>query len=112
MFFHNQNRRPPPFCEFFVVFLLFTAPAFQLLLSRNGVANLAKPLEINKARNVVLTRESRDQLLAMLKQPALQIIRDADVEHPRRAGEDVHVIIVHAHYETEETLRQAQGDNR
>jgi hypothetical protein len=70
---------------------LFAPPGFDLLLSSDGVPNIAEYFQMHESKNSVPLRKSRNQPLSMLDQPTLDIACHAGVEISRPAGQNVNV---------------------
>lgn len=70
---------------------LFAAPSFNLFLALNRVPNIAKGLIINKPRDVVPSRKSRNILPLVLQNPALEMIRHAGIEDTSCAAQNIYV---------------------
>ncbi len=76
---------------------LLAPPAFDFFLARDCRANVAKHFMVHQPEDAVTLRKSRHRAVAVLFQPAFEIVRYADVEIARAAGEDVDAVgAVHA----------------
>ena len=69
-----------------------TAPAFELLFTGDGVANVGEGLEINEFGRVVLRAEAGEELLFVLRDAGFEIAGDAGVEDAGGAGHDIDVV--------------------
>src|SRR5947208_12224687 len=75
--------------------LACTHAAFELLLAGDGVANIAKLLEVNQPRDVVPAREAGGETELVLIHASREVVGDARVQHSRATRHDVHVVSVH-----------------
>jgi hypothetical protein len=73
---------------------LFTAPALDFFLSRDGVANVPESLEVDQTKDPVAGCEARNEPLAMFEQSAFEIVGYAGVEVSRSTGENVNAVSV------------------
>ena len=90
-------------------------PALQLLLARDGGADIAELLEPDEAMDVVAACEALDLTVSMLPKSRDQIAGNADVKRAvRLAGKDVDARVALERHERERvekwTLKQVQGD--
>ena len=59
---------------------LFASPTFDFFLARQRGLNITRFFKVNKRRNVVAGRKTRDPLVFVLVQPPLDIVRNARVK--------------------------------
>src|SRR5207249_5585738 len=71
-------------------------PALDLLLAGNGVTNVRELLEVHEPGDVIPACEARGQALLVFVDTACEVVGDADIQHARATGHDVHVVDPHS----------------
>ena len=83
---HRTNQRQ----------LLLPPPSLDLFFPANGPHNLSMRLKINQSRNIVFFRKPFREFRLMLPHPPLKKIRNARLQHPGGARENINMVNSHA----------------
>jgi hypothetical protein len=78
-------------------FFLSSVPALQLLLPVNRLVNIVERFVINQTVALILPRETFNQLVLVLEDAPVKIIRHPDVQSARFTRNHVHAVIVFLH---------------
>lgn len=71
---------------------LFAAPAFELLFTGNGFADVGEGLEVDELGGVVFGAEAGEEFLFVLHDAGFKLAGDAGVEDAGGAGHDIYVV--------------------
>lgn len=74
--------------------LLFTTPSLQLLFSSDSVLDPGMLFVVNQPMDLVVAGKAANVAAAMLENSCSEVVRHADVQYSRLAGENVNVIAV------------------
>src|ERR1700745_1947604 len=69
--------------------LSFASPSLEHLLTRDCIANIGGLFEVEEPVEVIARSELRAHASLVLRNPACEIVRDADVKRHRCVGDDV-----------------------
>ncbi len=75
--------------------LFLAEPSFDLFFSTDCSGNILENFKVNQPIDIVPACESFGQLLLVLINAALKIVRDADVKSSRQTTQDVNVELLH-----------------